>query len=153
MLVPAFDKYQLRSMLCLYDAVAMVAECSGQALNQPQYVEMLMPKLIAQWNELGDADRPLLPLFECLMAVATALGEGFGPFTPPVFGRCVRLVNQRNAGGCPHDAAEFATVRLPHRPDMCRFARGPADAFFSARSARWTCCPPWPTRCSRSSAR
>ena len=37
-----------------------------------------MPPLLAKWAALSDTDAELLPLMECLMTIATALGEFVG---------------------------------------------------------------------------
>lgn len=38
-----------------------------------------MPPLLAKWAALSDADAELLPLMECLMTIATALGGAACP--------------------------------------------------------------------------
>lgn len=84
--------YRERNLMVLYDAVSTLAETTGEGLNKPQYLELLLPPLIQKWNEIPDNDRQLLPLLECLSAVATAVGPSFGQFATPVFTRCVRLI-------------------------------------------------------------
>jgi len=59
-----------------------------------EYIEKLMPPLIAKWNELKDEDKDLFPLLECLSSVATALQSGFLPYCEPVYQRCVTLVQK-----------------------------------------------------------
>jgi transportin-1 len=86
----AFQKYQAKNLLILYDAVGTLAESIGPELNTPEANAVLMPPLIAKWNELGDTDRQLFPLLECLTSVAQALGEGFAPYAQPVFARFVK---------------------------------------------------------------
>lgn len=104
-LVKAFDKYQAKNLLILYDAIGTLADSVGYDLNKPELVDILMPPLIAKWNVLQDNDRNLFPLLECLTSIATALGIGFLPHAHGVFTRCVKLientviaqVNYRNA--------------------------------------------------------
>jgi len=91
-LVSAFAKYQAKNLVILYDAIGTLAEAVGHALNSPEYVNILLPPLIAKWNQLGDEDRNLLPLLECLTSVAAALGVGFQNFAQPVYQRCLRLI-------------------------------------------------------------
>ena len=63
-LVLAFDKYQHKNMLILYDAVGTLADAVGSALQNPTYVEILMPPLLKRWSKLKDDDEDLVPLLE-----------------------------------------------------------------------------------------
>uniref|UniRef100_A0A672R9B6 Transportin-1 n=1 Tax=Sinocyclocheilus grahami TaxID=75366 RepID=A0A672R9B6_SINGR len=78
----------------LYDAIGTLADSVGHHLNQPEYIQKLMPPLIQKWNELKDEDKDLFPLLECLSSVATALQSGFLPYCEPVYQRCVTLVQK-----------------------------------------------------------
>lgn len=93
-LVYAFNKYQHKNLLILYDAIGTLADSVGNHLNKPEFIQMLMPPLISKWNSLRDEDKDLFPLLECLSSVATALQSGFLPYCEPVFQRCVNLVQQ-----------------------------------------------------------
>ncbi|KAF9996424.1 hypothetical protein BGZ79_009826 [Entomortierella chlamydospora] len=92
-LVHAFSTYQQKNLLILYDAIGTLADSVGNALNKKEYIDLLMPCLIEKWQQLQDDDRDLFPLFECLSSVTTSLGQGFMPFAPPVFDRCVKIVH------------------------------------------------------------
>lgn len=48
------------------------------ALAEPSLRGIFMPPLLAKWATLSDADAELLPLMECLMTIATALGGASG---------------------------------------------------------------------------
>src|SRR5277367_5278653 len=63
-LVFAFDKYQHKNMLILYDAVGTLADAVGRALENSTYVEILMPPLTKRWAKLKDDDEDLIPLLE-----------------------------------------------------------------------------------------
>ena len=63
-LVFAFEKYQHKNMLILYDAVGTLADAVGRSLANPTYVEILMPPLTARWAKLKDDDPNLIPLLE-----------------------------------------------------------------------------------------
>jgi len=63
-LVLAFDKYQHKNMLILYDAVGTLADAVGRALSNPVYVDILMPPLTKRWSKLKDDDEDLIPLLE-----------------------------------------------------------------------------------------
>ncbi|XP_042899657.1 transportin-1 isoform X2 [Parasteatoda tepidariorum] len=93
-LVFAFNKYQHKNLLILYDAIGTLADSVGHHLNKPEYINLLMPPLIEKWNYLKDDDKDLFPLLECLSSVATALQSGFLPYCEPVFRRCLSLVEQ-----------------------------------------------------------
>ena len=93
-LMTAYDKYQARNLLILYDAIGTLADSVGDELNNNELVGILMPPLIMRWNNLSDEDRNLLPLLECLTSIATALSTGFQPFAQGVYQRCVRLIEQ-----------------------------------------------------------
>lgn len=92
-LVFAFEKYQQKNLLILYDAIGTLADSVGNELNRQDYVQLLMPPLISKWQSISDEDQALIPLLECLSSVTIAIGEGFLPYSPPVFQRCVSIVN------------------------------------------------------------
>ncbi|KAI0827995.1 ARM repeat-containing protein [Trametes gibbosa] len=92
-LVFAFDKYQHKNMLILYDAVGTLADAVGPALQNPTYVEILMPPLLKRWSKLKDDDDDLIPLLECLASVTIAMGSAFLPYAGPIFERCHTLVH------------------------------------------------------------
>jgi len=55
----AFDRYQHKNLLILYDAIGTLADSIEEDLNKPEFVEVIMPPLIANWNRLADDDRDL----------------------------------------------------------------------------------------------
>ena len=63
-LVFAFNKYQQKNLLILYDAIGTLADAVGSALNNPAFIDVLMPPLIARWGTLQDGDGDLIPLLE-----------------------------------------------------------------------------------------
>ena len=92
-LVFAFNKYQQKNLLILYDAIGTLADSVGSALNRPEYVNTLMPPLISKWQTLADDDIDLVPLLECLASVTIAIGPGFLDHSPAVFQRCVQIIH------------------------------------------------------------
>lgn len=63
-LCSAFAKYQHRNLLLLYDTVGTLADVVGEVLNNPQYIEVIMPPLINKWQEVSDDSTDLFPLLE-----------------------------------------------------------------------------------------
>ncbi|WOL18764.1 transportin-1 [Canna indica] len=91
-LLCAYGKYQRRNLRILYDAIGTLADAVGSELNQPKFLDILMPPLIAKWQELSNSDKDLFPLLECFTSIAQALGPGFSQFAEPVFQRCISLI-------------------------------------------------------------
>ncbi|WFD03877.1 hypothetical protein MOBT1_002573 [Malassezia obtusa] len=114
-LVLAFDRYHQKNMLILYDAVGTLADSVGAALNEPQYIEVLMAPLTAKWTALDDTDPDLIPLLECLASVTIAMGPGFAPHALPVYQRCVSIIHA-NLAAYEHAAAHpDPDAELPDR--------------------------------------
>ncbi|KAM0748729.1 Transportin-PC [Meredithblackwellia eburnea MCA 4105] len=93
-LVFAFNKYQQKNLLILYDAIGTLADAVSTALNNKAFIDILMPPLIDRWGKLDDQDPDLIPLLECMSSVVIAIGQGFLMYAQPVFERCVRIVKQ-----------------------------------------------------------
>ncbi|CAI0468897.1 unnamed protein product [Linum tenue] len=92
-LMCAFGKYQRRNLRIVYDAIGTLADAVGAELNQPKYLEILMPPLIAKWQQLSNTDKDLFPLLECFTSIAQALSTGFAQFAQPVFQRCIEIIH------------------------------------------------------------
>ncbi|OJT13444.1 Transportin-2, partial [Trametes pubescens] len=92
-LVFAFEKYQNKNMLILYDAVGTLADAVGSALQNPTYVEILMPPLLKRWSKLKDDDHDLIPVLKCLASVTIAMGPAFLSYATPIFDRCHTIVH------------------------------------------------------------
>jgi transportin-1 len=91
-LMYAFGTYQRRNLRILYDAIGTLADAVGSELNNPKYLEILMPPLISKWQQVSDNDKDLFPLLECFTSIAQALGPGFTQYAEPVFVRCINLI-------------------------------------------------------------
>lgn len=91
-LICAFGKYQRRNLRIVYDAIGTLADAVGGELNQPVYLDILMPPLIAKWQQLSNSDKDLFPLLECFTSIAQALGTGFAQFAQPVYQRCISII-------------------------------------------------------------
>ncbi|XP_051114674.1 transportin-1 isoform X2 [Andrographis paniculata] len=117
-LMCAFGKYQRRNLRIVYDAIGTLADAVRGELNEPKCLGILMPPLIAKWQQLSDSDKDLFPLLECLTSVAQALGTGFSQFAPPVFQRCINIIQTQQiakvdpaAAGVQYDR-EFVVCSL-----------------------------------------
>lgn len=117
----AFAKYQAKNLLILYDAIGTLADSVSSHLNEKEFIAVLMPPLLSKWNELADNNREILPLFECLASVASALGNGFEEFALIVYGRCQRIVEnelmadamyEQNPTDCDAGDPEFLVCAL-----------------------------------------
>ncbi|EPS73595.1 hypothetical protein M569_01158, partial [Genlisea aurea] len=117
-LMRTFGKYQRRNLRIVYDAVGTLADAVGYELNQPKYLEILMPPLISKWQQLSNSDKDIFPLLECFTSVAQALGTGFSQFAPTVFQRCINIIESQQlakvdpiSAGVPFDK-EFIVCSL-----------------------------------------
>jgi transportin-1 len=59
-----FERFQHKNLLILYDAILTLADSVGSALNQPEYISLLIPPLLTKWERIGDEDRGLVSLLE-----------------------------------------------------------------------------------------
>ncbi|KAK4378198.1 hypothetical protein RND71_000060 [Anisodus tanguticus] len=84
-----------RNLRIVYDAIGTLADAVGGELNQPKYLEILMPPLIGKWQQLPNSDKDLFPLLECFTSIAQALGTGFAQFAQPVFQRCITIIQSQ----------------------------------------------------------
>ncbi|GFY94563.1 transportin 1 [Actinidia rufa] len=91
----AFGKYQRRNLRIVYDAIGTLADAVGRELNEPKYLDIMMPPLIAKWQQLSNSDKDLFPLLECFTSIAQALGTGFSKFAQPVFQRCITIIQSQ----------------------------------------------------------
>jgi transportin-1 len=96
--------YQEINMVILCDTLATVLEaCKHRTdiVRHPDFLNMIMPPLIARWNAVDAAAPPgsgggdphqFKPLLEGLTSVAVAVGPAFEPFAPPVFKKCLDII-------------------------------------------------------------
>ncbi|PQQ14460.1 transportin-1 isoform X2 [Prunus yedoensis var. nudiflora] len=117
-LMCAFGNNQRRNLRIVYDAIGTLADAVGGELNKPAYLEILMPPLIAKWQQLSNSDKDLFPLLECFTSISQALGAGFSQFAEPVFQRCISIIQSQLlakadpvSSGVPYDK-EFIVCSL-----------------------------------------
>lgn len=90
-----FPVYSKKNMLMLYECISTLADVVGNSLNNPDYINILIPPLVKKWNSMNDNDSKLFPLLDCMGAVACALQDGFGPFVKPIYQRCFDLITAK----------------------------------------------------------
>ncbi len=71
-----------------------MTENVGDELNNPEYIKIIMPPLMAKYTSLADGDKELCHIFECLTPIAVNLGLAFGEVAMNVFDRCLRVIQQ-----------------------------------------------------------
>ena len=86
-LVQAFRIYQAKNLLILYDALSTLAHSVNRAMAEERYVQALMPTLMDKLMRVGNDDKEIFPLVECISAVATATGQHFLPYAEPIFNK------------------------------------------------------------------
>eukprot|EP00931_Biecheleriopsis_adriatica_P101120 TRINITY_DN76332_c0_g1_i1.p1 TRINITY_DN76332_c0_g1~~TRINITY_DN76332_c0_g1_i1.p1 ORF type:complete len:910 (-),score=193.42 TRINITY_DN76332_c0_g1_i1:79-2808(-) len=91
-LAKAFQYYQAKNLLILYDAVGTLANAVGPELDAPQFKEALLRPLVQKLEATPDNDRSITALFECLSSMAQNLGPSFLPLCAPLVDRCVRII-------------------------------------------------------------
>jgi len=114
----AFRHYQAKNRLILFDAIGTLAEVVGDSLNRKEYINVLMPPLIACWNVIKDDERKIFPLLECLTYIAQALGVGFIPYASKVYARCLRIIETKlreyNVAVCAYLFLSFSHFSHTH---------------------------------------
>lgn len=90
----AFVRFQAQSLRSLFDAVSSLSDACGDHLNTPQFIELLVPPLMTKLAEFDDDDKAIWAILECLGPVAAALQQGFLPYVPDVFQRCLQIATK-----------------------------------------------------------
>ncbi|KAJ4700596.1 transportin 1 [Melia azedarach] len=141
-LLCAFGRYQRRNLRILYDAIGTLADAVGEELNQPRYLQILMPPLIAKWQQLSNSDKDLFPLLECFTSIAQALGTGFSQFAEPVFQRCLNIIQSQQlakidsrSAGVQYDK-EFIVCTLDMLSGLVEGLGGRIESLFSPSNLR-----------------
>ena len=78
-----FDRFQHKNLLILYDAILTLADSVGEALNHPEYIELLVPPLLSKWEQIGDEDRGLVSLLEVVFDIFVAYPSVYRPLQWP----------------------------------------------------------------------
>ncbi len=92
-LMQALGKYQMRSLIILYDTLGTLADSVGyQLVPDPNLVGSFMSPLMLKLASVSNGDQHLLPLMECLMSIAEAVGSLIEPYAPLLFARCLSML-------------------------------------------------------------
>ncbi|CEP03596.1 unnamed protein product (mitochondrion) [Plasmodiophora brassicae] len=126
----AFNKYQAKNRMLLYDAIGSLAEAVGPDLaRHPDLVPELVNPIILQWNVTAHGDSSMFPLLECLAYVAQALGNEFAVFAPGTLHRCLQIIESTlSALASPSDGEyadkEFIVCALDLLSGVCEGIQG-----------------------------
>jgi len=93
----ALQHYSRRTLRNAYDAIATIAESMPKTIKTPEGAARVLPQLFAKLAALPDGDRDLLPLLECIGAVAQVTGPQLQPYAEAAFNRCVDLADRMHA--------------------------------------------------------
>jgi len=88
----AFTFYQRSNIAFLYDLIGELSDALGHLIVNDELLRLMLPPLLTRWDSLKDDDTDIFPLLECLNNVAVALGPAFTPYSKPVIGRCLKLI-------------------------------------------------------------
>ena len=84
----------------MYEVIAILANSGDSHLKEPEFIQLLFPPLISQWDELqwnGKNNDDLIPhLLECISTVVKATKTGCFPFCEPLFQRCISLLKNHS---------------------------------------------------------
>ncbi len=111
-LMQALGKYQMRSLILLYDTLGTLADSVGNQLAADlNLVDSFMSPLMVKWASVSDGDQHLLPLMECLTSIADAVGSFMDPYAPLLFVRCLSMLESTLVGrvGIKSSSDENAT--------------------------------------------
>lgn len=93
----AFELYQAKNMLILYDAIRTLAEAVGPALveaHPSHYSQLFLTPLFARWDQLTPNDHyQASALCDCMGYVAQAIGSQILPMAPVITRKCIELVS------------------------------------------------------------
>lgn len=106
-----FALYKDSTMYHLYDCIQRLCEHIGHDMTNPDLSAPLMKALSTKESNTQDAAQGLLPLFECLQSVASAMGHDFAPHAQTLFPRAVRIIKTHvdNAQLPPEQANDALT--------------------------------------------
>lgn len=131
----AAERYGRRNIRLLYDAINTLAEAVGDTLASPAAMQMLMPPLWRKWEALADTDKDLLPLMNCLVAVAQNAGPAFEDFAPSCFQRSCSIITaqlQATATGAPERSEAAIMVALDLITGLAEGLGASMDALIAA---------------------
>eukprot|EP01054_Gregarina_sp_Poly1_P008725 Gregarina_sp_Poly_1__8724@NODE_520_length_7746_cov_143_641620_g413_i0_p1_GENE_NODE_520_length_7746_cov_143_641620_g413_i0NODE_520_length_7746_cov_143_641620_g413_i0_p1_ORF_typecomplete_len947_score141_51HEAT_EZ/PF13513_6/1_3e03HEAT_EZ/PF13513_6/4e02HEAT_EZ/PF13513_6/2_6e02HEAT_EZ/PF13513_6/1_3e12HEAT_EZ/PF13513_6/13HEAT_EZ/PF13513_6/0_3HEAT_EZ/PF13513_6/2_8e06HEAT_EZ/PF13513_6/1_4Vac14_Fab1_bd/PF12755_7/2_7e03Vac14_Fab1_bd/PF12755_7/0_22Vac14_Fab1_bd/PF12755_7/1e04Vac14_Fab1_bd/PF12755_7/63Vac14 len=92
----AFELYQAKNMLILYDAIRTLAEAVGPALidaHPRHHSQRFLEPLFIRWNQLTPNDHyQASAMCDCMGYVAQALGAEILPMAPVITRKCIELI-------------------------------------------------------------
>jgi transportin-1 len=108
----AVGRYGAVSRVAAYDVIGALADGAGSELASPEVAAALLPPLMERYRCLKDVDPELPPLLEAVGYLFTAMGPLLAEAAPPLFARCVALIEHdivmAMAAAQEQDAADAA---------------------------------------------
>ena len=87
--------FQGRLLIRVLDAIGSLAYAVGEALAQSHILEMVMPPIMARWEQVDQYDeRVAAAMFDCLARISAALGASFAPWVVTVWDYGVRVIQE-----------------------------------------------------------
>ncbi len=88
-LAEALAKYRRKNLRNLYDALTMLAENIGPALDNATHAGTILPGMLQRWENSNGADPELFHLLECLTALVIGFGQSAAQYASGIFNKCV----------------------------------------------------------------
>ncbi|EOA32362.1 hypothetical protein CARUB_v10015629mg [Capsella rubella] len=89
-IIRAFGTAQRENIEIVYNAIRTMPNLVGGEMITK--LEILIPQLVAKWEQHSDSDKDLYLMLECFTSISVPLGVRFAPFALPVFQRCMDII-------------------------------------------------------------
>ncbi|XP_010489305.1 PREDICTED: transportin-1-like [Camelina sativa] len=101
-LMRALEMYQRQNLKFVYDGIRALADSVGIDLNEPNYLEILMPPLVSKLQQTSSSDKDVIHLLKCFTSLCEALEVGFAPFALSVFQISLDIIQQQQLAKVNH---------------------------------------------------
>ncbi|XP_023642256.1 transportin-1 [Capsella rubella] len=93
-IIRAFGTAQRENIEIVYNAIRTMPNLVGGEMITK--LEILIPQLVAKWEQHSDSDKDLYLMLECFTSISVALDVGSVPFAQAVFKRCIQIMEKQN---------------------------------------------------------
>ncbi|KAJ3116607.1 hypothetical protein HK098_006532 [Nowakowskiella sp. JEL0407] len=93
-IVLAFEKYQRKNTLLLYDVAGTLAEVVKGHLATSEGLDALMTALRRKWETTKDDDLDIVYLIECFATISRSVQNAFAAYLPAIWGRCLKIIER-----------------------------------------------------------